>query len=151
LTKREERIACIPFVVMFVSFGYAVFLPLRLGTIWLYGGLVIYLLGMVFIVGAIRNFTTYPVDEVITGGLYRFTRNPMYLGLILLFIGMGVAAVSWFYLVLTSVLLVTLIAVMPSEERYSLYRFGDEYLKYMERTPRWIGIPKSIEAVEDES
>jgi protein-S-isoprenylcysteine O-methyltransferase Ste14 len=36
-------------------------------------------------------------------------------------------------------------AVLPSEERYTLHRYGNEYKKYKNSTPRWIGIPKSKE------
>ena len=84
LTRREKRIINVVFLPMVVSWVYSVFLPLQLGTAWLYGGLVIYLFGVVFTIAAILNFATSPKDKVITKGLYRFTRNPTYIGLILM-------------------------------------------------------------------
>jgi len=143
LTKKESIIMNAVFLPMIVSFVYAVFLPLQLGTIWLYSGLLIFLFGMVFTIVAVLNFASSPKDEVITKGLYRFSRNPMYIGLLLLQIGLGIACSSWLYLLLTLVLMIMLNAVLSSEERYCLYRYGDDYRKYMSRTPRWIGIPKS--------
>jgi protein-S-isoprenylcysteine O-methyltransferase Ste14 len=128
---------------MIVSFVYAVFLPLQLGTTWLCSGLIIYLLGVVFTFVAVLNFATSPKDKVITKGLYSFTRNPTYIGMILMQTGLGIACSSWLYLLLTVVLIILLNANLSAEERYCLYRYGDDYRKYLNKTPRWIGIPKS--------
>jgi len=128
---------------MVISFIYAVFLPLQLGSIWLYSGLLIYLFGIGFIITAIVNFIAAPEDNVITKGLYRYTRNPMNIGLILLQIGLGTASSSWLYLLLTGILMILLHANSSAEERYCLYRYGEAYQGYMDRTPRWIGISKS--------
>jgi protein-S-isoprenylcysteine O-methyltransferase Ste14 len=142
LTRKEKRIMNAVFLPMVVSFVYAVFLPLRLGTAWLISGLLFYLFGMVLTIVAVLNFATSPKNKVITKGLYRFSRNPMYVGLILLQIGLGIACASWLYLLLTVVLMILLNANSPAEERYCLYRYRDDYRKYMNSTPKWIGIPK---------
>jgi len=143
LTRKEKRVMNAVFLPMIVSFVYAVFLPLQLGSAWLYTGLLIYLFGVVFTVVALVNFATYPKDKVITEGLYRFSRNPMYVGMLLMQIGLGIACSSWLYLLLTVVLAIMLNAVSPSEERYCFFRFGDDYREYRDKTPRWIGIPGS--------
>jgi protein-S-isoprenylcysteine O-methyltransferase Ste14 len=143
LTKKEKRIINAVFLPMVVSWAYAVFLPLQLGTIWLYSGIIVCLFGMIFTSVAILNFATSQKDKVITKGLYRFTRNPTYIGMILMQIGLGIACSSWLFLVLTVVMMILLNANLSAEERYCLYRFGDDYQKYKNSTPRWIGIPKS--------
>jgi protein-S-isoprenylcysteine O-methyltransferase Ste14 len=143
LTRKEKRIINTVFLPMVVSWIYAVFLPLQLDTIWLFSGLIICLFGMIFTVVAILNFVTSPKDKVITKGLYRFTRNPTYIGMILMQIGLGIACLSWLYLLLTVAMMILLNANLSAEERYCLYRFGDDYRKYKNKTPRWIGIPKS--------
>ena len=143
LTKKENRIANAVFLPMVISWAYTIFLPLQPDTIWLYSGLVICLFGMVFTITAILNFATSPKDKVITTGLYRFTRNPTYIGIILMQTGLGITCSSWLYFLLTVILMIMLNAVSPSEERYLLYRYGDDYQEYKNRTPRWIGIPKS--------
>ena len=145
LSKKENRIANAVFLPMIISWGYTIFLPLQPGTLWLYSGLVICLFGMIFTTVAILNFATSPKDKVITKGLYRFTRNPTYIGMILMQIGLGIACSSWLYLLLTVALMILLNANLSAEERYCLYRFGDDYRKYKNITPRWIGIPKSEE------
>ena len=143
LTRKENRLTYAVFLPMVVSWVYAVFLPLQLGTIWLYSGLIICLFGMIFTIVAILNFATGPEDKVITAGLYRFTRNPTYFGIVIMHIGLGISCSSWLFLLLTAVMLIMFNAVLPAEERYCLYRFGDDYRKYKNNTPRWIGIPKS--------
>jgi protein-S-isoprenylcysteine O-methyltransferase Ste14 len=145
LTRKENIIMNAFLLPLVVSWVYAVFLPLQLGTIWLYSGLIICLFGMIFTIVAILNFATSPKDKVITTGLYRFTRNPTYIGIILMHIGLGIACTSWLFLLLTVVMMIMFNAVLPSEERYCLYRFGDEYRKYKNHTPRWRGIPKATE------
>ena len=98
LSRKENRLTYAVFLPLVVTFVYTVFLPLQLGTIWLYSGLIVYLFGIVFTIAAIRNFATIPKDKVITKGLYRFTRNPTYIGMILMQIGIGIACSSWLIL-----------------------------------------------------
>ena len=143
LTRKENRLTYAVFLPMVVSWVYTVFLPLQLGTTWLYSGLIIYLFGIVFTIVAILNFATSPKGKVINKGLYRFTRNATYIGMILMQIGLGIACSSWLYLLLTVVLMILLNANLSAEERYCLYRYRDDYRKYRNSTPRWIGIPKS--------
>ena len=145
LTRKEKRVLNAIPLTMFISFVYAVFLPLQLDTTWLYSGLLIYLFGMVFTIVAVLNFAASPKGKVITKGLYGASRNPVYIGLLLMQIGLGIACSSWLYLLLTVLLIILLNAILSSEERYCLDRYGDDYRKYMNRTPRWIGIPKSNE------
>ena len=142
LTRKEKRIINSIFLPMGVSFVYAVFLPLQLGTTWLYSGLPIYLFGMGFTIVTVLNFATSPKDKVITKGPYGVSRNPMYIGMLLMQIGLGITCASWLYLLFTLVLMILLNANLSAEERYCLYRYGDSYREYMNRTPRWIGIPK---------
>jgi protein-S-isoprenylcysteine O-methyltransferase Ste14 len=47
------------------------------------------------------------------------------------------------FLVITIIFAIIYLIFMPTEERYCLETYGKEYQDYMERTPRWIGLPKS--------
>ena len=143
LSKKENTIAYAILLIMFIAFIYAIFLPLQLGIVWLISGLLIYLFGIVFNIVAVLNFGTSPKDKVINKGLYGVSRNPMYVGMVLTQIGLGIACSSWLYLLLTVVLVILLKINSSAEERYCLHLYGDNYRKYMKRTPRWIGIPKS--------
>jgi protein-S-isoprenylcysteine O-methyltransferase Ste14 len=91
------------------------------------------------------SWATNTSDKPITGGVYHISRHPMDFGNFLVLIGIGIACISWVFLVL-GVLIITLMNMIAvSEESFCLKKFGNAYREYMERTPRWIGIPKSQE------
>jgi protein-S-isoprenylcysteine O-methyltransferase Ste14 len=131
------------YVLFFGLFIYSIFLPLQLGTAWFYIGLALCVLGMVAWTIAIVNIADIPLGEPWNKGLYRYSRHPMYLGLFLTLIGAGIASASWIFL-LFSILYMILCAILVSaEERFCRDKFGTTYREYMNRTPRWIGLPKS--------
>jgi protein-S-isoprenylcysteine O-methyltransferase Ste14 len=83
-----------------------------------------------------------PFDEataLVTGGFFRYTRNPMYLGMVLLLLGVSMLLGS-----LGSVMPVPLFAwvirrnFILGEERFMEKAFGEEYLAYKRRVRRWI-------------
>ena len=80
-----------------------------------------------------------PTPELIFEGPYRFTRNPMYVGLTLFQIGLGLVFNNvWVSaLALSALAAVHFIAVLP-EERYLLGKFGDSYRAYLGRVRRYL-------------
>jgi len=130
-------------VIMPLVLLYSIFVPLKLGTPWLYVGLAILALSVVMYIMAILNAAGTSVGEPVTRGVYRITRHPIYLGAFLLYIGTGIACASWVIL-LCAVLWITIWhIVVPTEEGFCVEKYGDVYREYMARTPRWLGIPKS--------
>jgi protein-S-isoprenylcysteine O-methyltransferase Ste14 len=133
------------FVIMPFTVIYSIFLPLKLGTVWLYVGLPIFALALVMTVMTTHNYATTPLGEPVTKGIYRVSRHPIYLSGFVLYIGIGLACASW-VIILCGVLWVVLWhIVLPAEERFLLEYYGDFYREYMSKTPRWIGMPKSRE------
>jgi protein-S-isoprenylcysteine O-methyltransferase Ste14 len=80
-----------------------------------------------------------PTTALVRTGPYRFTRNPIYLALSLLHLGVAAWVGSWWLLV-TLVVSFTLVAavVVPREERYLEKRFGPTYLEYRASVRRWL-------------
>jgi protein-S-isoprenylcysteine O-methyltransferase Ste14 len=130
-------------VIMPVVLIYSIFLPLKLGTAWLYGGLLIFVAALVISIMALFNIATAPADKPVTNGAYRISRHPMYLSGFLMFIGVGVSCASWVVLLLALIWIVFWRIVVPEEEKFLVDKYGADYLDYMKKTPRWIGIPKS--------
>ena len=143
LNETEKKLDRIALLIALAYFIYSVFLPLKLGTAWLYIGLFVYLFGSIFGFAAAANLNNTPLDRPATKGLYRISRNPVYLGMSLAFIGIGIACASWLWLLLGAVGLILQNFLLDAEERWCLEKYGDSYREYMSRTPRWIGIPKS--------
>jgi protein-S-isoprenylcysteine O-methyltransferase Ste14 len=80
-----------------------------------------------------------PVASLITDGIYRVSRNPMYTGLALMVGGGALLAGTWWPLLLLplAVLAVTLLAIKP-EEAYLTEHFGSRYTDYQHKVRRWL-------------
>jgi len=132
------------FSIVLLSYAYSIFLPLKLNTVWLAIGLLIYLPAMLFLITGLLNFASTPVDELVTKGVYGVSRNPSYVSDFFLMIGIGIACLSWVFLLVAVVdFLLLRYYVVVVEEPFLTEKYGDTYREYMNRTPRWIGIPKS--------
>jgi len=122
---------------------YSVFLPLELGTIWFCVGLPITLIGLVGYIITVVNWVNTPTGKLVTRGLYRFSRHPMYVTEVLLLLGVSVASASWVFLLFPIIIGVGAVYFIKMEEAQCIGHYGKAYREYMDRTPRWIGIPKS--------
>ena len=143
--NRTEKIATLSThaVLYPLTIIYSIFLPLKIGTVWLYIGLPIFTLALVMTIITYINYANTPLDKPVTRGIYRISRHPIYLTGCVLYIGIGVACASWI-MMLCGILWWGMWSVaVPTEERFLLWKYGDSYREYMNRTPRWIGIPKS--------
>ena len=109
-------------------------------------GILIVLGGAAFAAG-IRNFSrattpvqgTQPTSTLVTGGIHGWSRNPIYVGMFLLYFGIGLAVRSPWILILTLPLAVTIrYGVVGREETYLERRFGDAYRDYKTRVRRWV-------------
>jgi protein-S-isoprenylcysteine O-methyltransferase Ste14 len=80
-----------------------------------------------------------PSTALVTDGPFRYTRNPLYVGLTLLYTGAGLLIPSiWPLLLLVPVLLVMRWGVIGREERYLTRKFGEPYRAYLTRVRRWL-------------
>jgi protein-S-isoprenylcysteine O-methyltransferase Ste14 len=80
-----------------------------------------------------------PATTVVTGGPFRFTRNPLYLSMTLIYGGISALANALpAALLLLIVLRLMQRGVIEREERYLESKFGDEYIEYKGKVPRWI-------------
>ena len=83
--------------------------------------------------------TSLPSTTIVDTGPYRFTRNPIYLGMMLGLIGLAVALNSlWLLLTLAPFALVIRYGVVAREEAYLERKFGDVYRHYRARVWRWL-------------
>ena len=143
-TKSEKGYLGILMLIYLGLLVYSIFLPVKLDMAWFYVSLPIYLLGVIFITMAALSFSTTPLDEPVTKGIYRISRHPMNFGFFLALIGMGIASASWVLLLCAIVSIIVQGKILEkAEERMCLDKYGDTYREYMDRTPRWLGTPKT--------
>ena len=94
--------------------------------------------------GLFRRFRTrpepwQPADALIATGLYRFSRNPMYLGMALLSAGIAILLESAAAAVLVAIVTVIIDRfVIEREEAYLARRFADAYAAYRQQVRRWL-------------
>jgi protein-S-isoprenylcysteine O-methyltransferase Ste14 len=142
--NRIEKIATLSThaIIYPLTIIYSIFLPLKIGTVWLYIGIPIFILSLFMTVITYINYANTPIDKPVTRGIYRISRHPIYLTGFVMYVGIGVACASW-VMILCGVFWLGLWSVaVPTEERFLVGKYGDSYREYMDRTPRWIGIPK---------
>lgn len=117
-------------------------------TIWQYAGAVIAIPGFFIMIICIIRFATEgkgtlspldPTKKLVISGLYKYSRNPMYVGVILLLIG---EAVFWQSLILTGYTALIFIGfnlfILLHEEPRLKRDFKDEYTRYCQKVKRWL-------------
>ena len=83
--------------------------------------------------------TNRPVTTIVESGPYRFTRNPIYLGMMLGLVGLALAFDDlWLLAMLVPFALVIRFGVVAREEAYLERKFGDVYRRYRARVRRWL-------------
>jgi protein-S-isoprenylcysteine O-methyltransferase Ste14 len=130
--------------VWLAALGYSIFLPLQLGTIWFYIGLFVFTIGLILITAATFIFISAGPDQLITTGVYRYSRHPVYLATFLIFLSAGIVSLSMLFICFSVILAFCLHKEALIEERYCAGKHRGDYQKYMNDVPRWIGLPKRI-------
>jgi protein-S-isoprenylcysteine O-methyltransferase Ste14 len=135
-----------------IGFVVQLYLPIQIRSreivrIALFAGLILVIIGVAVAFSALgifrkRSTTTIPFEtptSLVTSGPYRFTRNPMYVGLTLVYLGVaGTRAEIWPVIVLPVMLAYVNFVVIPLEERHLRDAFGDAYAHYGARVRRWL-------------
>ena len=106
-------------------------------------GFLLVLLGFLLGLGALITFRrvrkTQQRAQLITSGIYRFTRNPVYLGFLLMQTGLALNSGSYWGLFLAPVMVLLFNQlVIEQEEAILKQKFGDEYRNYQSKVRRWI-------------
>jgi protein-S-isoprenylcysteine O-methyltransferase Ste14 len=122
---------------------YSIFVPFQVGTPWLWTGLALFIVGLSVLVLATLTVGGTPADKPFTSGVYRLSRHPMYLSMIIVYLAVSIAAASWLFLLITFITFFLQRYQMIKEEKYCCEKFGQAYHEYMDKTPRWIGIPQN--------
>ena len=94
---------------------------------------------LTFMLAGTTMFPLKAASRLVTHGPYRYTRNPMYTGLALSYVGLALALnTAWPLILLPLMLWLVIKTVIEQEERYLEATFGQEYLDYKKRVRRWI-------------
>jgi protein-S-isoprenylcysteine O-methyltransferase Ste14 len=111
-----------------------------LGVLFVLGGLALLILGARRFRAAGTNIPpTLPTTALVVTGPYRWSRNPLYLALISVYVGLGLAArSSWALLLAVPLVILIHYGVVRREEVYLERKFGADYRAYRARVRRWL-------------
>ena len=143
-TSLEKYISFLSNLIWLLALGYSIFLPLLCGTFWFYIGFFTFIFGTLFLSFSTYSFITASANQLIQKGIYKYSRHPMYLATFMIWLGSGIATASWILIILSVMLAICLGHEAGLEERYCQRIYEDHYIKYMDRVPRWFGMPKKM-------
>lgn len=120
------------FIVLF-------FLKVPIDFSWqFWSGTLFYLLGLVLCTASVIDFAAPSGEGLNQNGLYRFSRNPMYLSYFILFMGCALLTHSVLLGGIDIIFQLSSHWIILSEERWCIGRFGNAYRQYMKRVRRYI-------------
>ena len=120
-------------------FVYLCFLRVKPEVSWqFFSGAAVYLLGLALCAATIKDFASPSEGGINQNGLYRFSRNPMYLSYFLYFIGCVILTRSVILCVIVVLFQIVSHWIILSEERWCMDTFGDAYRQYMKTVRRYI-------------
>jgi len=134
--------------LMLASF-YGVWLLPADKTFALAGGLILFVTGVIILpmgmieFRSLRRSTGQDISKLITTGIYRWSRNPQFVGWFLMLLGVSLAGRSGFAFALTGVFAIVIyLYTILLAEPYLESLYGEEYRSFKLKTARWIGVPK---------
>jgi protein-S-isoprenylcysteine O-methyltransferase Ste14 len=110
-------------------------------------GISLLAISLLFLVASLRQFfqskntliLIKPASSLQTNGIYHISRNPMYVGLAIVYLGVTCLAGNWWNIILFPILiLIVQKYIINREEKYLIRRFGQEYLDYKTKVRRWL-------------
>ncbi len=137
LPIRARRVRLLGQLAMVTYIGMMVLTPLKLSIPAFPLGVLIYAAGYGSVMSALHYFKNTSANEVIVAGPYRLSRNPQWVGVVLVL--SGVAIMSGILLYLGIILVVTIIYHLQilAEEKACLEQYGDSFRVYMDKVPRY--------------
>ena len=130
----------VSFASMFLMIAFMImsaFTPMNRSLVWFYLGLFLVLLGATGHFTAKLSFGITDPENIVSSGIYKYSRNPMYAFFSLVLLGTAVASQSIILAIIWLLSAGFTHFVILSEERYCIETYGQSYLDYMKKVPRY--------------
>ena len=136
-TKKDKIASFISLFIMVTFLVFSVFIPIQFNTIWFYLGFALIILGFTGHIVAKINFMNAELDKPIENGLYRISRNPMYISFSVVMFGMIIVSLSIIFLILLVISSITTHILIKGEEKYCIKTYGESFENYLKKVPRY--------------
>jgi protein-S-isoprenylcysteine O-methyltransferase Ste14 len=135
----KERIISMASVFLFARglMIYTVFVPFQVGGALFYIGTTVFVLGLIAHISAMINFATTPPDKPVVKGIYQYSRHPMQILGIFMWLGVGLATASLVILLACIIQIFLCRPFLIAQERACTKSYGEEYGKYMMKVFRY--------------
>lgn len=138
-TEGKEQVAFYVYqITTLILLIYLFFSEIKFNSILNYVGLIVFIIGMVLYIKSIIDFSKPQESGVNNNGLYKYSRNPMYVAFFLYFLGCSFLINSLFHFIILLIFQISVHYLILSEERWCIKEFGEEYKKYMKKVRRYI-------------
>ncbi len=136
--KQEEKFSMhLSGYIFMLIMLFSVFVPLQNDEHLFNLGLVMYIVTLLLSGYTSTCFVTAPKDKLITKGIYKYSRNPIYLVNGLIIITVALLTSASIYFVLFVIYIISTYFTIRVEERYCAVKYADDYRKYIKNTPRY--------------
>lgn len=113
------------------------FLNIEMPSLWEIGSLVIYVFGLTFLYLSLSAYLDTAQGEFVKEGIYRWSRQPLYLSQCLIFLAVGLLSEPIPYLFLLLAFVISKHALILEEEAAHIEHFGPDYIDYMNQVRRY--------------
>jgi len=143
----QIRFSRIPFV-KYISNGYKyTYILLLLSTIFIlfqlnnyfYIGIILYISGLIIFISAIFFFSINEIDLIVSSGIYKYSRHPVYLGFFVMWLGVSVLTLNLITFILTVTLGILSYKIAEKEEEICIQKYGNEYKMYQKKVKLFFG------------
>jgi len=136
-SKSDKIASYTTLIIMIILMALSAGIPLHVDSLWFYPGISLFIFGIIFNLIALYNYGTTPANKAIVTGMYKISRNPLYLSWTIVLIGMTIASQSWLFFILSITYHIPNHYLILAEERYCIETYGQTYEDYKAKVPRY--------------
>ncbi len=137
--KNEDKFSVYFLEYVFLAFIiFSIFVPIKMDSNTFYIGLGVYAIAFILSIYTNVSYVTAPLDRLITKGIYKYSRNPAYICNAILILSVSLLSATYIFIIFMILFLVSSYFTVLVEEKYCMEKYGDEYKKYIKKTPRYL-------------
>jgi protein-S-isoprenylcysteine O-methyltransferase Ste14 len=129
--------------IMFILAVIVSFLaPIVFDTVFFNFGFVLWTIGIIIAISVCISWIKTSADSLVMMGMYKYSRNPMYLSFFFAYVGIVLMSNSLIFLIITIFYMIVIVLYVGYEEEFCIEKYGEKYKEYMKKTSRWIGFKR---------
>jgi protein-S-isoprenylcysteine O-methyltransferase Ste14 len=131
---RIKYITAVHYFLYYTFLFFCIFIPLKQMSVWLVSGITIFITGMVFYTFSMYKYAVAEYNTLITTGIYKISRHPVYGSFFLITIGISTASTSGILYIISLLHFITTGIIIKAEEKECMKKFGETYEQYKSRS-----------------